>query len=681
MGPLVAAIWLMAASSTVSAHTGALEEVVVVARRPNQAQTREGVDQGVLTGTQIQLRSQERSGDLLLGVPGMASSQHSGSGKATQYYLRGFNLDHGTDFATYVDAMPVNQVNHGHGQGYTDLNFVISELVASIDYRKGPFYGDTGDFSGTGMAKLQIANFLPSNQLSLAFGQLGYQRGFIAHQLEMGDGAWLIAGELQGYDGPWRDFTEDVKKHNVVLKYGTGSPQSGWDVTFMDYGNQWNSVDQIPLRKIQDGSLSRWDWADNTTGGDSERSSISWQGRTHNDAGLGYYSLYGIRSALNLWSNFTYFSQPSGDQIYQQDQRTTIGGEAKWGFAKPWFVGADNRHVLGVQWRQDRIEPLGLFSSRHRQRRDVVRQDRVSTAQVAVYWQGLWHWTDRVSSAFHWRWNAHKMDVQPLQAADIATLTGNKGQRTAALWTAAWQNNWQLASQFNLHWHIGRSYHSNDARGVLTQFDPSNGAQQKPADALTPLDGSELGARWQGDHWSVALVAWFMRVDAEHIFVGDAGTTVGTEYGSRRQGVESLLLWQPTVNWDWSVTFNESRAAFDDPDQGPVPGALSRILSVNGTGQIAKQWRTSFVWQYYGSHYLGEGQYAPSSQKASVNLSYQANASWSWHLTLLNASQSSDYDVIYWYESQWADETEPVADRHIHPLTPRQLRISLRWEH
>ncbi len=663
------------------AHTGALEEVVVVSRRPNPVLTTQGVNQGVLNDQALNKEILQRSGDLLSAIPGLVNSESSGSGKASLYYLRGFNLDHGTDFATYVDAMPVNQVSHGHGQGYTDLNFVIPELVAKLDYRKGPFYGDVGDFAGTGMARFQLHSFMPDNMLSLSTGELGYQRSVVLQQVDMGQGIWQLAGESQRYSGPWHNVNEGVRKRNLFAKYRVGHPQNGWDLTLMDYRNQWHSADQIPQRKIADGSLSRWDAPDPSDGGDTRRTSVSWQRQLHNDRGVGYASVYGIRSQLNLWSNFTYFTQPQGDQFYQQDERSTYGGEMKWGFARPLLPGADNRHVFGLQWRQDQVNPVGLYSAQQRQTDDVTREDRVKATQLGLYWQGLWHWSERFTSAVHLRWNHHQFAVKALAAAEPTTLASNSGEKSAQLWTGAWQNTWQAMPSVDLYWHIGRSYHSNDARGVLARLDPANGSVAIGAQALTPVDGSELGLQWQHKAWSTSLALWLMNVGSEQIFIGDAGTTEDSGLAGKRYGLESFFTWAPAQDWLLKLSLNESRAYFSDSGREEIPGALNRIVSFSGNGPLAAAWDLSFSYQFVGRYYLGDGHYAPTSQKTSLKLNYQINDNWSWTLSLLNATQSRNYDAVYWYESQWSDEISPQADEHIHPMAPRQLRLTLRWQY
>lgn len=661
-------------------HTGELEEVVVIARQSQLESNKRDVSQGNYKFTPTDIFDIEWNGDLLGRIPGMATTQHSGSGKASQYYLRGFNLDHGTDFATYVDSMPVNQVSHGHGQGYTDLNFIIPELIDNLDYRKGPFYGDVGDFGGTGTAQFKSKDFLSNNLLSYSAGEYGFNRFFGAYQKGVGQGNWLFAAENQRYDGPWENLEEDVNKNNLFIKYAQGNQQTGWNVSLMHYKNRWNSSDQIPLRKVEDGTISLFEAVDPSAGGESERSSLSAQHRAHSGDHNYSTNIYVIKSSLDLWSNFTYFSRPEGDQFHQQDQRITWGGDFKWGMSRNLLPGFKNRHVFGVQLRNDDADPVGLFLSEQRENYQTVRRDQLTVRQISAYWQGLWNWTGSFSSSFHLRWNHHHFDVQAQDAQSYTSLEANTGNNNADIWTGAVQNYWQATNSFALYWHFGRSYHSNDARGVLTSIDPVSGEDVETADPLTPVHGTEIGADWQmSDAVSASLVAWVLDIDAEQIFVGDTGTTENTELKSRRKGLEALLEWQPNTAYGGNINFSLSRAEFDDAQEEQVPGALDRLASLGAWWRLYENFRVGVRWQFIGDYYLGDDINAPSAQKLNLSANYGFLENWSMNFSVLNATNNEDYEVAYLYESRWLDESEDTQDLHIHPFSPRQFRVSLNY--
>ncbi|HYE85036.1 MAG TPA: TonB-dependent receptor, partial [Vicinamibacterales bacterium] len=232
-------------------------DVVVTAKRSFDLRDMDGNDhligvahsatQGVVSGRQLELRPILRAGEVLEAVPGVIISQHSGEGKANQYYLRGFNLDHGTDFATTVAGVPVNMPTHAHGHGYSDLNFLIPELVSGVQFNKGPYAADEGDFSTAGASHIRYVNALDRAQARATFGGDGYRRLFAAASPRIGGGQLLSAIEVGTNDGPWAR-PDDYSKINGVVRFSRGSPVQAFSATAMGYSASWNATDQIPLR-------------------------------------------------------------------------------------------------------------------------------------------------------------------------------------------------------------------------------------------------------------------------------------------------------------------------------------------------------------------------------------------------------------------------------------------------
>src|SRR6266478_9679626 len=220
-----------------------LEPVVVTGRADDLTGIAGSASEGRVGQAQLETRPVLRPGEVLEVIPGVVITQHSGSGKANQYFLRGFNLDHGTDFAVHVDGMPVNLPSHGHGQGYADLNFLIPELVEHIHYRKGPYYADQGDFSAAGAAHLHLRRSLPSAFSELTAGSYGYRRALIGGNRELGDANLLGALELGAANGPW-EHAEGLRKLNAVARYAKGDDRNGLSVTAMAYTSRWNATDQ-----------------------------------------------------------------------------------------------------------------------------------------------------------------------------------------------------------------------------------------------------------------------------------------------------------------------------------------------------------------------------------------------------------------------------------------------------
>ena len=263
-------------------------------------------NEGVVTQQQLDARTVYRPGELLEAVPGLIVSQHSGEGKANQFYLRGFNLDHGTDLRTTIDGMLINQRSHSHGQGWTDVNFLIPELATLLDYRKGPFYAAEGDFASAGAVNVTYANTLAQGIASVGIGQNGYRRTLLADSPSLGDGKLLYALELFRNDGPFV-VPDRYKKTNGVLRYSQGTEGNGFNVTLMAYNASWHATDQIPQRAVDNGTLGRFDAIDQTDGGKSSRYSVSSGWRQTSGTSTSQVNAYVVRSRLDLFSNFTYF--------------------------------------------------------------------------------------------------------------------------------------------------------------------------------------------------------------------------------------------------------------------------------------------------------------------------------------------------------------------------------------
>src|ERR1700722_16005175 len=274
--------------------------------------------------SQEQLASQPllRPGAVLENVPGLIVTQHSGEGKANQYFLRAFNLDHGTDLATEVDAKPTNMPTHAHGQGYTDLNFLIPELVADLHFKKGPYYADEGDFATAGAVRMDLLNEIPDSA-TVGFGEDDYRRALLMGSMAAGStGSLLGAGEVYHNDGPF-DVSDSYNRLIGVLRYHYGTDRDFYTVTAMAYSGKWNSTDQVPERAPDEDVIGRFGSLNPTDGGQSSRYSLSFNRVLRTDTDQTQFSAYVISYNLHLWSTFTYYLQDPvyGDQMLQHDNR------------------------------------------------------------------------------------------------------------------------------------------------------------------------------------------------------------------------------------------------------------------------------------------------------------------------------------------------------------------------
>ncbi|MBT0587592.1 TonB-dependent receptor [Alteromonas sp. SM 2104] len=657
-----------------------IESISVKGRQTHLIGEAISTSQGYAGQADIAARPMLRTGDILELVPGMAVTQHSGSGKANQYFLRGFNLDHGTDFATWIDGMPVNLRTHGHGQGYTDLNFIIPETIGSLEYRKGAYYSDVGDFSGSGSAWFNTTSAVSDPTLSLTVGEFGYRRGVITQGAELSDGTLNYALERQTYSGPWTDINEDVDKTNAFVKYSTPLLGGKLSVSVMGYDNQWNSADQIPLRAVQSGLIDEFGSIDTTTGGESSRYSVNTIWRS-NDITLG---AYWISYDLNLWSNFTYFLEnpTAGDQFEQVDDRTTYGGFAEKRMATP-LGSIDAITTVGVQLQVDNIDEVGLHATQQRLRRGAIRSDSVMERSAGLYVENQAFWTPSLRTVIGARVDRYDFDVRSLIDTNVngVDLSANRGEESDSNVSLKASLIYQFSDAVETYASIGQGFHSNDARGTIQQVDPASGDAVQPVDPLVDSLGYEVGVRAElSQHMHLSAALWALDVDSELLFVGDAGNTEASGESERR-GIELTAYYAITSQWAVDLEYAYTDAQFSDLPSGEnhIPGAIEQVVQA-GVNYESDSWFGSVRLRHFGERPLVEDGRETSDRTTLVNAKVgytfeQVTVS----LELLNAFDSQDHDIDYFYESRLPGEAIGVEDQHYHILEPRSLRASVSY--
>ncbi|WP_196888282.1 TonB-dependent receptor [Rubrivivax gelatinosus] len=653
---------------------GAAERIEITGRHyDNAVGTSDAASQGTIRSELLQSRPALRPGEVLEFVPGVIVTQHSGDGKANQYFLRGFNLDHGTDFATSVAGMPVNMPSHGHGQGYSDLNFLIPELVDRIEYRKGPYFARNGDFSAAGSADIVYRQTLDEPFAALTLGERDYQRLVGGGSTVLGEDLRLLgAVELMHNDGPWT-VPEHLRKSNAVLTLSAGTRAAGWSTSLMAYDARWDATDQIPERLIKGGSLDgkpfgRFDSLDPSDGGSTHRTSLSGEWHRRGDGASTELSAYAIDYGLKLYSNFTYaLERPEqGDQFSQQDDRSIYGVAVRHAFDHT-FAGLPAKTEFGAQLRHDRIR-VGLFETEARRITGTTREDRVRETMAGVYGQTTLEWTPWLRSVVGLRADRVHFDVEGLSdAANSGSAKDHLVSPKLSLILGPWAK-----TEFFIN--AGRGFHSNDARGATAAVDPAPG--------LVAARGYELGARTEwipGLQSSLAL--WTLDFDSELVYVGDAGATEANR-PSKRRGVEWNNRWAPRP-WllvDADLAWTHARFSDDDPAGDRIPNAVDKVASLAVTARELGPWSASLQWRYLGSGALVEDNSVRSSASLTTNLRIgrQLGARTELTLDVFNLFDRKVNDIEYWYESQLPGESAPVADRHVHPAEPRTLRVTLR---
>jgi outer membrane receptor protein involved in Fe transport len=635
----------------------------------------QSASQGAITARQLDTRPLMRTSEVLETVPGMVISQHSGEGKASQYYLRGFNLDHGTDFSTTVAGMPVNMPTHGHGHGYADLNFVIPELVSGVQYSKGPYFADQGDFATAGATNINYTTTLSRPIVRAGGGDQGFGRVLAAASPALGEGRLLAAVEVQHNDGPW-ERPDSFRKVNGLIRYSRGDTQNGFAITGMGYRGDWDSTDQIPARAVSDGTIDRFGTIDPTDGGDSYRysGSFEWQ-RTRNNAST-KLTAFGIAYDLNLFSNFTYFLDDpvNGDQFRQADRRFVSGARLSHRRLGRWG-GRPMQNTFGGQLRNDDISNVGLYHTAARNPLETIREDSVVQTSAGGFAQNEMQWTPWLSTLAGVRMDWYRFDVDAGKPANSGTnhaaLVSPKGGAAFGPWSGT-----------EIYVNAGLGFHSNDARGATITVDPLTGA---PADRVTPLGrarGAEVGIRSvRIPRLQTSLTAWTLRLDSELIFIGDAGTT---EAGrpSHRYGVEWANYYSPR-NWltfDLDLAVSSARFTDDDPAGVYVPGAVATVVAGGARVDSLRNIFGSVRWRYFGPRPLVEDNSIRSNATSLVNFEagYKFSNSVRLAVDVFNLFDSKTSDIDYFYTSRLRGEPAGgLDDIHFHPTLPRTARINL----
>ena len=654
-----------------------LDTVRVGGRITDLIGTARSASEGHVGTKELRARPLSREGELLETVPGVIVTQHSGEGKANQYFVRGFNLDHGTDFQTTVDGMPVNQPTHAHGQGDTDLNFLIPEFVRALDYKLGVYHAELGDFGSAGGAEFFLAKKFDRPIFTTDVGAFGLGRLVAGRSASIGSGSLLFGGEAKRYDGPWAR-AEALRKYSGMARYTVSRGASELSVLGLAYTNRWDSSDQIPLRSIAGGQVDRFGQVDSTLGGNTSRLSLSASLRHVGAKSVQQYQAHAIRSKLDLVSNFTYFldDPERGDQFQQGDARTTVGGTATH---LQQFDRAGVSHLLkvGVQTRADFVA-VGLHRSERNVRFATVRADDVRQWGTGLFAEAESKWQPWFRSVLGARADGYLFDVQ-------GDNSENAGHRSAAIVSPKASLIFTPAQWSELYVSGGFGFHSNDARGTTIRVDPETGDAARRVNPLVRSRGGEVGMRLSPvPQLRATLSAWALTLDSELLFVGDAGATEPTSE-SRRAGITLANYWRPvpSLALDADVSFARARLAGVPASRSRIPGALERVIAAGVTWNASQHGAYGALRvRHFGAYPLIESNISRAAATTLLNADAGIALPLRTRLqvTVLNLLNSRAADIQYLYTSRLRGEAaDGVTDAHIHPVEPRQLRLSLNW--
>ncbi|MCW1384529.1 TonB-dependent receptor [Novosphingobium sp. KCTC 2891] len=635
----------------------ATADIVVFGRGETKIGTAHAASEGSVGGADLLVRPLLRVAELLEAVPGMVAAQHSGSGKANQYFLRGFNLDHGSDFTTYIDGVQMNFRTHGHGQGYLDLNGLIPEVVAREDFRKGPYRADGGDLALAGAAYMATVDGYDRPWASLEGGSYGWRRlaaGGTVHNLAGGD--LTLVGQAKLYDGPWQE-PERLRHYAGFAKYRAPTGRETLEASLHAYRATWRPTEQIPERIIGTSLCPDvFCSPDPSARGQTTRligNMAVKQPTWHANAYAQFYD-------WSMFSNPTY-ADPDGTsaQIAQFDRRWVLGLTAQ----KNWAVGPALALSTGIESRYDAIGNIGVNRTAQRRFLASLGHYQVKELSTALYGEATWAPLTGLRLTGGLRGDYYRYVVR---ARDAAAAALGQGDGSAFLASPKASVSWAATPQIEFYGNWGRGFHSNDMRGAV------NAAT--PVPALVRGAGHELGARTQFSGVTLTLTRWWLNVDSELRFVGDSNS-VEPSGASRRNGYEATAFWRalPWLVLDGNYTVSHAR--YDNGDH--IPNAFESAASA-GAALILNRWKASVRVRHLGPSPLIEDNSIRDRGSTVVN----ARAAWSdkrieLYGEILNLLASKDKDIAYYYESYIPafDTDGPVSGRLSRVVEPRTLRF------
>jgi outer membrane receptor protein involved in Fe transport len=708
------------AADAANSAPGSLQEITVMAQRLELLGTAQTASEGVVTDEELQMLPAYRPGQLLETVPGLIVTLHSGEGKANQYLMRGYNLDHGTDLETYVDGMPINQPTHAHGQGYTDLNFMIPELADGLTYTTGTYYANVGDFGAVGSVRMSYRDTIP-DQVAATIGTYGFQRIFGTGTQALGDGQLLAAVEVQHYDGPFVT-PDDQRKENFVLRYSEGDEHNGYSLTGMVYHGLWTNTTDIPLRAIAEGLVpNRFGTLDPTDGGLAWRASLSFNDYATLGDGQLTTSAFFIENQLHLYNNFTHFlTDPIyGDQEDQMENRHAFGGQSNYTLPVPLgsipnvlSVGLLTRYDLlhvGRDPSDDRITVPAEYSPP-----SFTNDDRVWLFSGAAYLQATTRWTSQFRSVLGFREDyQHGTDIDYEAALHETAGYSNSGTAQQQLPQPKGSLIYTATDTLEFYASAGRGFHSADLRGVNQDVSVDLGLPH--THLLSKQEGQEVGVRATPQpNLALTFALFNLWQQSETIIDPDVGAdSAGPP--SRRYGFEVNVTYKIDQYLEFYGSVSGDHTRFTQPfDDGTGHEGTYITDAPVATGSLALYltdlgpWSGGLSYRYLGNYPLSSG---PCNNAAAVHdfpgvatscanaptalgqvngkgfgetnldVHYAFLEKWSASLGIYNLFNTHAAAAEFWYVDRLQNEigTYPDgrADIHEHPLEPIMARLTL----
>jgi outer membrane cobalamin receptor len=622
-----------------------------------------------LSPLDIKLRPTNTSQDILRMVPGLFIAQHAGGGKAEQIFLRGFDIDHGTDLNLEVDGLPVNMVSHAHGQGYSDLHFVIPEIINYVDFDKGPYYANKGDFTTAGFVDFQTKNSLEENFVKVEGGQFGNFRtvaGVNLFSRENSRTVGYIGSEYFRSDG-FVESSQNFNRLNITSKISTRlKNDDNLTVGASFFASRWDASGQVPTRSVERGAITRFGSIDNTEGGETSRTNIFVK-HAHQFTNGAYLTqqAYGVRYDFNLFSNFTFFlNDPvNGDQIKQKESRMIYGYKASYNEQSQVF-GKNLNTEVGVGIRLDNVKDISLSHTAQRMFLNDVKKGDVNEANVNAYV------SETLALSEKWSVNAAlRFDYFNFRYKDKIESTDRSVGKSIV--SPKLNINYQLTPGVQLYVRSGLGFHSNDARVVTLQ---------DGKEILPRAYGVDLGMTSKiTDRLFIHTAFWGLDLNQEFVYVGDEGI-VEPSGKTRRIGFDFSLRYEIFpwlfVDGDLNLTKPKSKEEREGRDYIPLAPTISSIGGLNfkmkngfnGTvryryiGDRAANENNSIIAKGY---FLADAVVNYTQTKFEVGISAENIFDMAWNEAQFNT------------ESRLKNEAESVSEIHFTPGTPLFLKLKV----
>ncbi|MBX3256266.1 MAG: TonB-dependent receptor [Chitinophagaceae bacterium] len=621
----------------------------------------------------IDVRPVVNSQEVLRMVPGLFIGQHAGGGKAEQIFLRGFDIDHGTDIAISVDGIPVNMVSHAHGQGYADLHFLIPEMIEKVDFNKGPYFSDKGNFATAGYVGFRTKDHLQSNFVKLEAGQFNTFRAVTGiNLLNKTSGlnknqSLIFAGEAS-YTKGYFESPQNFKRFNGILKYHTQiGKRSSLTSYISGFTSGWNASGQIPGRAIASGLIGWYGAIDNTEGGKTSRYNVNNTFTTNFNNGIRWKNqLYYTKYRFELYSNFTFFleSPEKGDQIKQKENRDILGFTSN--IEKDHQLGSfSSLSRAGIQTRYDNVKGIELSNTENRKTllKSIMKGD-VNEFNGGIFVE------ERVSLT-------NKLDVTAGIRGDYfsnryadhlmtKTLSGNSFIVSPKL-----NIDYSINDAIKLYWYNGQGIHSNDTR-VAIQKNGQNG--------VTPAWGTDIGGVFKlGKKAMLQSALWYLWLKQEFVYVGDAGI-IEPSGKTGRIGMDASLRYE-IVRWlytDIDLNYTYARAMDEPKGENYIPLAPVFTSSGGFTYRKSTGWNGSIRYRYMDSRPANEDNSVIAKGyficDAAINYTQKK---WESGIAIQNIFNTKWKETQFDTESRLYNEPAPVSEIHFTPGTPFFLRAGI----